>query len=282
MVGLIIFKRKKKKKKKKTTNNTLLRNIHITIGSYGNITNQFLNMLRFKIPLSFSYSLPLRHLPIRYQSTFSLKETTTSNLPNNSVPTPKLSTDSSSHVSPTGNNDDLPINVKALYFPPLKIPVKYGHLKLDIQLRSYEVSSVEFFADFIQRVAFYLGIPMTGPKPLPRRHQKWTVIRSPFVHAKSKENFERFTYKRLLRCWDANEEVLELLLAYVSKYSIAGVGVKCNLFKCEPITNVKDWDDRYVFKQLHDIHVDLATQEDHSLDIVDSKILNLLDPSKIK
>lgn len=250
-------------------------------------------MLRFKIPSSYPSSSPLFFRPlIRYQSnltkdvTTSNSATTTTSNHSNIASVPKLSTDQSSDVSV---NEDLPINVKALYFPPMKLPVKYGHLKLDIQLRSYEVNSLEFFADYIQRVAFYLGIPMTGPKPLPKRHETWTVIRSPFVHAKSKENFERFTYKRLLRCWDANDEVLELLLAYISKYSMAGVGVKCNLFKREPIT-MKNWDEDQVLEELGDIQVniqnnsgiDIESQGNQSNSVVDSKILELLNSLKIK
>ena len=259
-------------------------------------------MLRSKIASSYTSSCSLFLKPlIRYQSNLA-KDVATSNSTATTTTTaaaaaaasnfsnigsvPKLPTDSSS----VPVNEDLPINVKALYFPPMKLPVKYGHLKLDIQLRSYEVNSLEFFADYIQRVAFYLGIPMTGPKPLPKRHETWTVIRSPFVHAKSKENFERFTHKRLLRCWDANDEVLELLLAYISKYSIAGVGVKCNLFKREPIT-VKSWHEEQVLEELDNIkttavqnsgELDIGSQENQSNNVVDSKIIELLNSSKIK
>lgn len=250
----------------------------------------YLLMLKFKIPSYYasSYSLLFRPL-IRYQSNLakdvstsnSTAPITTSNL-TSIASAPKLSINPSN----VSAHEDLPINVKALYFPPMKLPVKYGHLKLDIQLRSYEVSSLEYFADFIQRVAFYLGIPMTGPKPLPRRHETWTVIRSPFVHAKSKENFERFTYKRLLRCWDTNDAVLELLLAYISKYSIAGVGVKCNLFKKEPIS-IKNWNEDHVLEELDTIQVNLQTnagtgvelQGNQSNSVVDSKILELLNSS---
>lgn len=59
------------------------------------------------------------------------------------------------------------------------------------------------------------------------------MIRSPFAQAKSKENFERHTHKRLIRVWDTNPEVVELWLSYISKHSIPGVGIKCNLFQKE-------------------------------------------------
>lgn len=174
------------------------------------------------------------------------------------------------------SHSQLPINVKALHFPPQKLPVTHGHLKLDIQLRSYDTNNLEFFTDFVQRAAFYLGIPMTGPKPLPNRHETWTVIKSPFVHAKSKENFERFTHKRLLRCYDTNDQVIQLLLAHISKYSIAGVGVKCNLFKNEPI-NMSTWADTNTINTYnYSDTVQNNENENENDTLVNSKILELL------
>lgn len=133
------------------------------------------------------------------------------------------------------NHSTIPRSIKALYIPPLRNEIKYGNLKCDIQLRSYEPTNLNVYADFIQRCAYYLGIPMTGPKPLPTKRERWTVIKSPFVHAKSKQNFERHTHKRLLRCWDCNDKVLQILIANIVKYSIDGIGVKCNFYKKEPI-----------------------------------------------
>ncbi|SCV01655.1 LANO_0F12860g1_1 [Lachancea nothofagi CBS 11611] len=129
----------------------------------------------------------------------------------------------------------LPINVEAVYHAPLKIPITHGDLIADVQLRSYDHENLDFFSDFMLRAGFYLGMPLTGPKPLPTRRERWTVIRSPFAQAKSKENFERHTHKRLIRVWDTNPEVLELWLSYISKHSIPGVGIKCNLHQKEGI-----------------------------------------------
>ncbi|CCK71532.1 mitochondrial 37S ribosomal protein uS10m KNAG_0H01190 [Huiozyma naganishii CBS 8797] len=159
----------------------------------------------------------------------------------------------------------IPLTVKALDYVPTRIPVKHGHLIADIQLRSYETSNLKFYIDFIQRAAFYLGVPMTGPKPLPTRRERWTVIRSPFAQAKSKENFERSTHKRLLRVWDTNSEVLEMLLAYITKHSVAGVGMKCNVFKREPLK--ADFDS-----------VDLPQHDTDAVenDLVNRKIMELL------
>lgn len=136
-----------------------------------------------------------------------------------------------SAVPTTGNEKPMPINVEAVYHAPLKLPIEHGDLVADLQLRSYDNENLDFYSDFILRVGYYLGMPLTGPKPLPTRRERWTVIRSPFAHAKSKENFERHTHKRLIRVWDTNPEIVQIWLSYISKHAITGVGMKCNVYQ---------------------------------------------------
>lgn len=50
--------------------------------------------------------------------------------------------------------------------------------------------------------------------------------KSPFVHKKSQENFERKVHKRLIKAWDADQEVVDRWLQYVQKHSIGGVGIR--------------------------------------------------------
>lgn len=131
----------------------------------------------------------------------------------------------------TEPKQDVPANVKAIYYQPLRNPVKYGDLVCDLQLRAYDNENLDFFSDFILRAGFYLGAALTGPKPLPTKRERWTVIKAPFVFAKTKENFERRTHKRLIRVWDTNPEVVDLLLSYITKHSITGVGLKVNFYQ---------------------------------------------------
>lgn len=125
----------------------------------------------------------------------------------------------------------LPVNVEAVYHAPLRVPVTHGDLVADLQLRAFDNENLDFYCDFIMRAGFYLGVPLTGPKPLPTRRERWTVIRAPFVHAKSKENFERHTHKRLIRAWDADAEQVSFLVSYVARHALAGVGLKCSLYQ---------------------------------------------------
>ncbi|CCE65690.1 hypothetical protein TPHA_0M01150 [Tetrapisispora phaffii CBS 4417] len=152
----------------------------------------------------------------------------------------KTYTKYSNSVTENAKQHILPVNVEAVYHLPLRNEVKYGDLIADIQLRSYDNENLDFFSDFILRVGYYLGMPMTGPKPLPTRRERWTVIRSPFAQAKSKENFERHTHKRLIRVWDTETEVLNIWLSYINKHAITGVGIKCNVFKRAGLDLEKD------------------------------------------
>lgn len=125
---------------------------------------------------------------------------------------------------------DMPANVLSTYLAPLKRPKTHGHRVAQIQLRSYEAKAVEFYADFCMRVGYYLHVPMSGVALLPRKRELWTLNRSPFVHKRSQENFERITYSRLITCYDANSDVVQMLLGYLRENGYPGVGIKANLF----------------------------------------------------
>lgn len=170
----------------------------------------------------------------------------------------------------------MPVNVEAVYHAPLRNPVQYGDLVADLQLRAYDHESLDFFADFIMRCGFYLGMPLTGPKPLPTRRERWTVIRAPFVHAKSKENFERHTHKRLIRVWDSNPEVVEMWLSYITKHSVAGVGAKCTVYQRAGLA--LDMDGAST-----DLKLAPVTSEVHNMDeAVGEKVLELLNSDEFK
>lgn len=129
----------------------------------------------------------------------------------------------------------LPRAVQALYLRPLRRQAKYGVPCCDLQLRSYSVRSLEFFADFALRAAYYLHLPAFGPVPLPRITQRWTVPKSHFIFKKSQENFERITLRRLIQIKDGHPETIELWLAFLRKHQHHGVGMKANVWEYEKL-----------------------------------------------
>lgn len=129
----------------------------------------------------------------------------------------------------------LPRSVQAVYFQPLRRRPEHCVPTCDLQLRSYNVRSLEFFADFAIRAAYYLKLPISGPVPLPRITERWTVPKGNFVHKKTQENFERVTMRRLLQIQDGHPDVVEIWLAFLKKYQYYGVGMKANVWDYDKI-----------------------------------------------
>lgn len=124
----------------------------------------------------------------------------------------------------------LPRSVQALYLKPLKRRAEHGLAVCDLQLRSYSPRNAELFADFALRAAYYLNLPASGPVPLPRITERWTVLRSNFIHKKSQENFERVTLRRLIQIKDGNPAAVQTWLAFLRKHAYHGVGMKANIW----------------------------------------------------
>jgi small subunit ribosomal protein S10 len=56
------------------------------------------------------------------------------------------------------------------------------------------------------------GAKVSGPIPLPTKIERYTVLRSPHVNKKSREQFEMRTHKRLIDILDTNEDTVEALM----------------------------------------------------------------------
>jgi len=56
------------------------------------------------------------------------------------------------------------------------------------------------------------GARISGPIPLPTRISKFTVLRSPHVDKKSREQFEIRTHKRLIDIFEPTPDTVEALM----------------------------------------------------------------------
>ena len=104
-----------------------------------------------------------------------------------------------------------------------------------IHFRSYHVERLNFFTHFVLHAASSLGIPTSGVASLPTKRTLWTVLRSPFAHKKSQENFERKVHKRAIKAWDADAEVVQRWIAYLRTHALAGVGMKVTTWDRVPL-----------------------------------------------
>lgn len=86
------------------------------------------------------------------------------------------------------------------------------NLKIRIRLKAYDHKLLDQSAREIADTARRTGARVAGPIPLPTRINKYTVLRSPFVNKKSREQFEIRTHKRLLDILEPNKQTLDALM----------------------------------------------------------------------
>ncbi|PKC76179.1 ribosomal protein S10 [Rhizophagus irregularis] len=134
-----------------------------------------------------------------------------------------------------GETDSQEEQIDPIYLEPQRIPQKHNITVCNIHFRSYILGPMDFFVDFARRTAFHLSIPCSGVVYLPTQTTRWTVPRGPFVHKKSQENFERKTHKRLLTFKDANKNVIDKLLLYLSKNCPPGIGMRVTRWEWEEL-----------------------------------------------
>ena len=70
--------------------------------------------------------------------------------------------------------------------------------KIRIRLKAYDHRVLDQSTSEIVDTARRTGARLAGPIPLPTDLNKWTVLRSPHVDKKSREQFEIRTHNRLL------------------------------------------------------------------------------------
>lgn len=84
--------------------------------------------------------------------------------------------------------------------------------KIRVRLRAYDVALIDQSAKSIVQTVQKAGVKVLGPIPLPTNINKVTVLRSPFVNKKSREQFEMRTHKRLIDIIEPSAEVMDSLM----------------------------------------------------------------------
>jgi small subunit ribosomal protein S10 len=79
-----------------------------------------------------------------------------------------------------------------------------------IKLLSYDVTVLENTIKKILEVAARVDAKVNGPIPLPTKREVFTILRDPFVHKNTMEQFERRTHKRLITLTGSTEILDEL------------------------------------------------------------------------
>lgn len=83
--------------------------------------------------------------------------------------------------------------------------------KIRIKLLAYDHRLLDLSASEIVETAKRTGATVAGPIPLPTRREIFTVLRSPHVDKKSREQFQIKTHKRVLDIINPTAKTIDAL-----------------------------------------------------------------------
>ncbi len=86
--------------------------------------------------------------------------------------------------------------------------------KIRIKLKSFDHNILDKAVKDIIKAVKDTGAEVNGPIPMPSRKEIFTVLRSPHVNKKSREQFQLSTHKRLLDIYTGtnNNKTVEALM----------------------------------------------------------------------
>ena len=94
---------------------------------------------------------------------------------------------------------------------------------IKIRMESYDHEALDKSSAELVDAAKRTGARVQGPVPLPTRIERYTVLRSPHIDKKSREQFEIRTHKRILYITDYTPKTVDS----ISKLNLpAGVDIR--------------------------------------------------------
>ena len=87
-----------------------------------------------------------------------------------------------------------------------------GKQRIRIRLKAYDHKIIDQAAKQIVDTALRTGASLAGPIPLPTRRSTFTVIKSPHVYKKGREQFEMRVHKRLIELNSTTSKTVDELM----------------------------------------------------------------------
>ena len=84
--------------------------------------------------------------------------------------------------------------------------------KIRIKLKSYDHSLVDKASEKIVKAVKATGAVVVGPIPLPTKKEKFTVLKSPHVNKKARDQYQLCTYKRLVDIYSNSSKTVDALM----------------------------------------------------------------------
>ncbi|MBP9185470.1 MAG: 30S ribosomal protein S10 [Bacteroidia bacterium] len=84
--------------------------------------------------------------------------------------------------------------------------------RIRIKLKSFDYNLVDKSAEKIVKTVKSTGAIVSGPIPLPTKKKIYTVLRSPHVNKKAREQFQLCSYKRILDIYSSTAKTVDALM----------------------------------------------------------------------
>jgi len=83
--------------------------------------------------------------------------------------------------------------------------------KIRIKLKAYDHRLLDQAVEEIVETVKRTGAKISGPVPLPTKREIYTVLRSPVIDKKSREQFDLSTHKRLIDIFEPTSKTIDAL-----------------------------------------------------------------------
>ncbi len=84
--------------------------------------------------------------------------------------------------------------------------------KIRIRLKAFDHRMIDRSAQEIVDTAKRTGAVVRGPIPLPTRIERYTLLRSPHVNKKARDQFEIRTHKRIMDIIEPTDKTVDALM----------------------------------------------------------------------
>lgn len=91
-------------------------------------------------------------------------------------------------------------------------PVANPKQRIRIRLKAYDHKVIDQSAKQIIDTALRTGATVAGPIPLPTKKTLYTVVKSPHVYKKGREQFEMRVHKRLIDVFEPTPKTIDSLM----------------------------------------------------------------------
>jgi small subunit ribosomal protein S10 len=95
---------------------------------------------------------------------------------------------------------------------PKKTDEPTGKQRIRIRLKAYDHKVIDQSAKQIVDTALRTGASIAGPIPLPTKKTLYTVVKSPHVYKKGREQFEMRVHKRLIDVFEPTPKTIDSLM----------------------------------------------------------------------